>query len=126
MEMLNSRYRSFTGVNIQMQFAVGYILLGALNAIPMLLYWRYFSAAICIFGAIAVICAFSMPGTVYIVYVIHSCHITYSESPAWLFSKGRTDEALLICEDILERKTGSASFPQDILESGTRMTHSMT
>ena len=62
MEMLNSRYRSFTGVNIQMQFAVGYIILGALNAIPILLNWRYFSAAICVFSAIAVVCAFSIPG----------------------------------------------------------------
>ena len=33
MELLNSKFRTFTGVNIQAQFAVGYIILGFLRAV---------------------------------------------------------------------------------------------
>ena len=40
------------------------------------------------------------------------------ESPAWQFTKGQVDDALITCENILERKTGSTAFPQHILQDG--------
>ena len=49
MEILQTKYRSFTGVNIQAQFAVGYMILGFMSLIPYFDDWRYFSAAITIF-----------------------------------------------------------------------------
>ena len=35
MELLNSKFRTFTGVNIQAQFAVGYVILGFLRAVDL-------------------------------------------------------------------------------------------
>ena len=36
MELLNSKFRTFTGVNIQAQFAVGYVILGFLRAVDLI------------------------------------------------------------------------------------------
>ena len=36
MELMNSKFRTFTGVNIQAQFAVGYIILGFLRAVEQM------------------------------------------------------------------------------------------
>ena len=36
MELLNSKFRTFTGVNIQAQFAVGYVILGFLRAVDQI------------------------------------------------------------------------------------------
>ena len=101
MEMVATKHRSFTGVNIQAQFAVGYVILGFLSLIPQLHDWRYFQAAITLFSFFAVAASFYVP-----------------ESPSWQFTKGKVDDALITCENILERKTGDTSFPQHVLQDG--------
>lgn len=102
MEILQPKYRSFTGVNIQAQFAVGYVMLGFMSLVPWFHDWRYFSAAITVVSFLGAAAAFYVP-----------------ESPAWQFTKGQVDDALITCEDILERKTGEASFPQHVIQEGT-------
>merc|ERR1712147_194234 len=99
MEILQPKYRSFTGVNIQAQFAVGYVMLGFMSLVPWFHDWRYFSAAITVVSFLGAAAAFYVP-----------------ESPAWQFTKGQVDDALITCEDILERKTGEASFPQHVMQ----------
>ena len=102
MEILQPKYRSFTGVNIQTQFAVGYVMLGFMSLVPWFHDWRYFSAAITVVSFFGAVVSFYVP-----------------ESPAWQFTKGQVDEALITCEDILERKTGETSFPQHVMQGGT-------
>jgi len=92
--------RTLAGVNVQMQFAFGYIFLGFLSLIPLLHDWRYFQAAIAAFGVLSVTFSFYVP-----------------ESPAWLFAQGRDDEALAICDDIHFRKTGEDAIPDHILDA---------
>ena len=106
MEMVATKHRSFTGVNIQAQFAVGYVILGFLSLIPQLHDWRYFQAAITLFSFFAVAASFYVP-----------------ESPSWQFTKGKVDDALITCENILERKTGDTSFPQHVLQDGESLTN---